>query len=46
MRELTERQRIRIHAQTKDERLKAEAIDILIMHHRITRLEEFSHELP
>jgi hypothetical protein len=30
MRELTERQRIRIHAQTKHERLKAEAIDILI----------------
>ena len=30
MRELTERERIRIHAQTKRERLEAEAIDILI----------------
>ena len=30
MKRLTERDRIRIHAQTKHEKLKAEAIDILI----------------
>jgi hypothetical protein len=30
MKKLTERDRIRIHAQTKREQLKAEAIDILI----------------
>jgi hypothetical protein len=30
MKRLTERDRIRIHAQTKHEQLKAEAIDILI----------------
>jgi hypothetical protein len=38
MRELTERDRIRIRAQTKNEQLKAEAIDILIdAIHRQTR---------
>ena len=49
MRELTERQRIRIHAQTKHERLKAEAIDILIdALHRQTRggaTVSFDHSL-
>jgi hypothetical protein len=49
MRELTERQRIRIHAQTKHERLKAEAIDILIdALHRQTRggaTVSFDHDL-
>jgi hypothetical protein len=38
MRELTERERIRIRAQTKQAQLKAEAIDILIdALHRQTR---------
>ena len=46
---LTERQRIRILAQTKKERLKAEAIDILIdALHRETRggaTVSFDHDL-
>ena len=46
---LTERQRIRILAQTKNERLKAEAIDILIdALHRQTRggaTVSFDHNL-
>ena len=46
---LTERERIRIHAQTKHEQLKAEAIDILIdALHRQTRggaTVSFDHNL-
>ena len=46
---LTERQRTRIHAQTKHEQLKAEAIDILIdALHRQTRggaTVSFDHNL-
>ena len=47
--ELTERERIRIRAQTKHEQLKAEAIDILIdALHRQTRggaTVSFDHDL-
>ena len=49
MKRLTERDRIRIHAQTKREKLKAEAIDILIdALHRQTRggaTVSFDHSL-
>ena len=49
MKKLTERDRIRIHAQTKREQLKAEAIDILIdALHRQTRggaTVSFDHNL-
>ena len=49
MKRLTERDRIRIHAQTKHEKLKAEAIDILIdALHRQTRggaTVSFDHSL-
>jgi hypothetical protein len=49
MKQLTERDRIRIHAQTKHEKLKAEAIDILIdALHRQTRggaTVSFDHSL-
>ena len=49
MKKLTERDRIRIHAQTKHEQLKAEAIDILIdALHRQTRggaTVSFDHNL-
>ena len=49
MKRLTERDRIRIHAQTKHEQLKAEAIDILIdALHRQTRggaTVSFDHNL-
>ena len=49
MRELTERERIRIRAQTKQAQLKAEAIDILIdALHRQTRggrTVSFDHNL-
>jgi hypothetical protein len=49
MRELTERERIRIRAQTKQAQLKAEAIDILIdAVHRQTRggaTVSFDHNL-
>jgi hypothetical protein len=49
MKRLTERDRIRIHVQTKHEQLKAEAIDILIdALHRQTRggaTVSFDHNL-
>jgi hypothetical protein len=49
MKRLSERDRIRIHAQTKNEQLKAEAIDILIdALHRQTRsgaTVSFDHNL-
>ena len=49
MRELTERERVRIHARTKHDQLKAEAIDILIdALHRQTRggaTVSFDHNL-
>ena len=49
MKKLTERDHIRIHAQTKNEQLKAEAIDILIdAIHRQTRggaTVSFDHNL-